>query len=976
MAGHTKKWIGIVAILCQLFISGYALAYEVGTHAELTSAAYDRSILVDKDFLHTLGLSQETLIDVSRADARRPIENDGSIEGWLRQGAVREDGFNCLDGRPVNHFFDPQNDRPLTVLGRELGLRSPDWALEDRMEAAGQDYSLRDARDRFHEAMTLPERHLRDRAFGLLFQTLGHVMHHVQDMAQPEHVRNDAHLVTPCRPDWLPRDVSPIWEDSSLYEYYTNREHVLRDLPIDGYGALDLSVFDEARKLWEDDRRGMAEFTNYNFVSKDTNFRGSAEYLTTNPEYPSPMAAAGERIRIEDPRLLGPDQRLRGWMQFVASAVSDTYVGNENRNERAATYSIFTQDLQHGIPPFHSFSLNRFNFDAAHEFLMPRAVAYSAALIDHFFRGQLAVVDSVLTGQELMIQVRNDSVAEERMANGRFEIHYDGASGLRKRLVLTAGEEPGSGGLAYGAIQTLIARMPADVDTGTDARFVVTFQGDIGAEGGVAAVVLERPKSGFIIRPYDIPADGITGDRLLSRVNGQWVLDPETGALAAGNVDWKGAYVNGVATRVLTWMGPPGRYHPRQKGKPEARSRSVFRAGEVFAVAPCGVIGAAIQKGTDGREWLLVICPSGSDDVVYRRPAVKDPTATDWELIGVVPAQPDALPADRPWFFNGSGTEAQTMRLLSDKQSLTRLRLRVNGTNFSYENLGNTEITRTRTWSWDYVCEDSPYTVSSHARTDIAGSNVVAVDYVGDTEVLAEYFVEGIYEYELSGIYDDSQHGEITQDRSLRNNLQHVLRIGSRSWPMATYQNMETSHYNGGGMSTGEKNDLYYGVLILFMDLRHGLLIYDDQLYTTSESRSVPPHQYGTAEYMSTEARATVVHFEGAARDAYRSTRTGNGSYAAGMPRSWEDEIGTCFDGTSSNGSGSDTDAVPHSLAGPGWWTIGSYAVDVHGELFTSFGYMDIDGAVRPYHWFSGGDPAVIMGSGSPQSSFHPIRLR
>jgi len=30
-----------------------------------------------------------------------------------------------------------------------------------------------------------------------LFQNLGHVLHHVQDMAQPQHVRNDAHCDAP-----------------------------------------------------------------------------------------------------------------------------------------------------------------------------------------------------------------------------------------------------------------------------------------------------------------------------------------------------------------------------------------------------------------------------------------------------------------------------------------------------------------------------------------------------------------------------------------------------------------------------------------------------------------------------------------------------------------------------------------------------------------------------------------------------------
>jgi hypothetical protein len=146
--------------------------------------------------MESLGISGQDEFDRGRSEELRPIENRGTPEGWLRQGAVKEDGFGCTDTRPTNHFFDPANDRPLTVLGHRLGLRSPDWALEDSQDAEGHDFSLNDALERFREAMSLPKKEERDRSFGSLFQTLGHVMYHVQDMAQLEHVRNDAHQMT------------------------------------------------------------------------------------------------------------------------------------------------------------------------------------------------------------------------------------------------------------------------------------------------------------------------------------------------------------------------------------------------------------------------------------------------------------------------------------------------------------------------------------------------------------------------------------------------------------------------------------------------------------------------------------------------------------------------------------------------------------------------------------------------------------
>ena len=192
MKGNVNGLIGVAAVGFLTFISSEVGAYDVVTHAELTSSAFERSVLVRPDFIETLGISNNAKFDEGRADSGHPIANDGTVEGWLRQGAVKEDGFGCADTRPTNHFFDPANDRPLTYLFRTWGLRSPDWALEDQQDAEGQEYSLKDALDRFHETMSLPEKEQRERSFGLLFQTLGHVMHHVQDMAQPEHVREDA----------------------------------------------------------------------------------------------------------------------------------------------------------------------------------------------------------------------------------------------------------------------------------------------------------------------------------------------------------------------------------------------------------------------------------------------------------------------------------------------------------------------------------------------------------------------------------------------------------------------------------------------------------------------------------------------------------------------------------------------------------------------------------------------------------------
>jgi hypothetical protein len=79
-------------------------------------------------------------------------------------------------------------------------------------------------------------------------------------------------------------------------------------------------------------------------------------------------------------------------MRFVSSANQRGEV-----RARAATLSIFADEIDRytvssltgDSNPY--FSLNRFNFDAAHADLIPRAVAYSAGLLNYFFRGQMQI---------------------------------------------------------------------------------------------------------------------------------------------------------------------------------------------------------------------------------------------------------------------------------------------------------------------------------------------------------------------------------------------------------------------------------------------------------------------------------------------------------------------------------------------------------------------------------------------------------
>lgn len=428
---------------CGLLILSYVVplaAYERATHRELSNRAAKTSVLQETNGV-LKGLGLKGLIDPSQtfpnSNGDRRILLDLMVDG-----ANFEDGFNDCESRPRNHFFDPTYDRPLTVWGVYLGDKSPDWALEDTRIVTGQKYSFFYAREYLYKALTRSTEDERNKFFGLTFQTLGHVIHHIQDMAQPQHVRNDVHLSI-SENCWY-KLVAKIAENPSLYEFYTNEHR--GEL---AYTANSV-MLPNPRAFWTNDTdTGLAQFTNRNFVSAGTNFQVRNGGAAANAAYPLPAPVAGSESPVDIQQLFAEaklppprDQNgnlLQGDVVFIASYVDGAL------NRRAATESIFDQDLKQynvvvtdtyiGPDPVgvsvtidRAFTLNQFNFRAAYPFLIPKAVGYSAGMIDYFFRGEIDMdidYDSITVGQYL---IRNQFGEDMK---GAFTLYYDAVDGKR-----------------------------------------------------------------------------------------------------------------------------------------------------------------------------------------------------------------------------------------------------------------------------------------------------------------------------------------------------------------------------------------------------------------------------------------------------------------------------------------------------------------------------------------------------------------
>jgi len=268
----TMRFRILVAGLLACFING-AQAYEIDTHAALSKSAAEKSVLANADLLRALGLAHP----ITSEEQKFPNSKNQSqtILDIIQDGARFEDGLKTdCETRPQHHFYDPVRDRGLRWL-TVSGEKSPDWALEDVNDNDKQDYSYKDARYYLYRALTATTEEDRNKYFGLTFQSLGQVIHHPQDMAQPQHVRNDTHIIAGEDCAWYQKPFIKLVENPSLYEQYTK---TLGNLPIGLYPKVR---FDTARRYWHTEDKnpgagqGIAEFTNSNFVSAGTNFRGA-----------------------------------------------------------------------------------------------------------------------------------------------------------------------------------------------------------------------------------------------------------------------------------------------------------------------------------------------------------------------------------------------------------------------------------------------------------------------------------------------------------------------------------------------------------------------------------------------------------------------------------------------------------------------------------------------------------------------------
>lgn len=417
MKRSSEVWVWSVLGILSLTLVADAWSFGIDTHRLLNARAAAVST-VDSHLKQQLGL----------VDGLAESVNGKRVLDWFVEGGAAEDqtfGIEPLGAvvRSRHHFHNPLQPWDQAGLnGRCVGLipvsgkASVRWAQDPGQGLIGQ-AAWADARQAFLQALTLPSEAERDAAWAKTFQILGQQMHLVADLAAPAHTRNDLHCMADGFEAWastngrLIQDLlaaPPVRPDPAIFSLGVPINDPIAKVPIARLGDSD-QYNGSNPDVTLSPTIGLAEYSNANFLSDDTVFN--------TDQFPFPAPTSVE---------LGPPEPKKGELRRYFKKVRDGEL-IDHLAVPSALYDFLPEALRD-----EKKGLDDKVFQDYGEKLFPRAVGYSAALLDYFFRESLQVERMYWESDGVFIDIRNQAAEE---AEGVFELYviYDkGAEGERR----------------------------------------------------------------------------------------------------------------------------------------------------------------------------------------------------------------------------------------------------------------------------------------------------------------------------------------------------------------------------------------------------------------------------------------------------------------------------------------------------------------------------------------------------------------
>ncbi len=476
---HTlTRWL----IILSLFLPNIANALEVKTHRTINEKVGNvqtpSGFSLNQYLIDNLKLSNGINEEISDSTGKKQY-----IYFWLRDGGEYEDvpAWYLPYLRSVNHFHNPITKQGFSGIwgtGFLSGESSLLWAQKPMgTQSPGGYYSWHDVRDYFYKALTSADKNTRDTSFAQTFRGLGQLMHLVQDLSVPAHARNDGH--GPCwlsynyecwveaHPEIISASTPTVFDLNAL-----GQPNPLASVPI-------ANLFDTNRytgtnpEITISKNIGLSEYTNANFVSDDTIFKNFPypKYRTQSYEiFEVDISATKKRIYL---RKKGDGEPIE---HFATAGPFYKYLS-------------FNPELQKNELKLDG----KCHQDYAQK-LIPRAVGYSAGLLDYFFRGKMDMIKDPNNPNQYIIK----NLSNENMF-GAFSLYYDDTNNNRY-LVASWGNLAINANSQSSSVTFTAPSSPAPKEKG---KYILVFQGTFGNEiGAVMGKVVEGLCAGQWVRLY------------------------------------------------------------------------------------------------------------------------------------------------------------------------------------------------------------------------------------------------------------------------------------------------------------------------------------------------------------------------------------------------------------------------------------------------------------------------------------------
>ncbi len=529
--------IALLLILLN-FSKGYPL--ETDTH-ELINERIAKGTMggfsLDMYLKNQLGLTK----------GKEEVFNKKEIWKWVKEGGRYEDEPAYI--RSLNHFHDPLKEPWSSAGFKGTSKSSVIWAQDQELigSTIGGNWSWKKARDSFYKGLTVVTKTDRENNLADTFRALGQIMHLVQDSSVPAHVRNDTHVYL---------EMGGLKIGGYHYEIWLKEHHGKLNLTPLGFDKSILNIIPEPSapvpiaNIFDTNKYdigsdintaigfsiGIAEYANANFFSEGTIFKDYPHPTYTDTNFFDAFKYP-EKADAEDGKF---DNRV-----YIKKTVGEV-------DARLAAFSYISYDvIKKGYYQFSPLVLDDRVYNDYAALLTPRAVGYSAGLLNYFFRGEIDMVpdEQAGSGYEIVNETDEDM-------DGTFELWYDNMNDVR---VKTWSASLSIGKKSSGNNKSTNISFDSPTDAKEPDKYMLVFRGKLGNEVDAVAGKQVELKGGeyiFLAFPnYNIAVmklESLGGRYSLSKTNknlaravtidfpytvrGAWILGVESDPLSTSHI--------------------------------------------------------------------------------------------------------------------------------------------------------------------------------------------------------------------------------------------------------------------------------------------------------------------------------------------------------------------------------------------------------------------------------------------------------